>query len=192
MFGPDHPRLSGLGGLAAGAAGKEGVLPGFGAFGTTGAHCFNPAAPAYVRIAGLIETRNTYPVLRYGRQYQRQTSNFGAPFSFPGAGELIAWSRILDDEEVLCIVNGNGGAFRGADVLVDANLNLPSAAGSPWGGAAPFLTVVANSAQLAAGPAYAGSHPVGQQVPEQSRAGSLYVAIRDVAPSEVLALSNRP
>ena len=29
-------------------------------------------------------------------------------------GELIAWSRILDDEEALCIVNGHGAEYRGA------------------------------------------------------------------------------
>ena len=192
MFGPEHPRLSGLGGLAEGAAALDEALPGFGAFGTTGAHCFNLSAPAYVRIAGLIQVRKRYPVLRYGRQYQRQTSNFGAPFSFPGAGELIAWSRILDDEEGLCIVNGHGSDSRGADILVDSNLNVPSASGNPWAGSAPFFTVIANSAQIAEGPAYSGSHPVGQQVPVQTRGDSLYVAIRNMTPSEILVLTNRP
>jgi glycosidase len=192
MFGPDHPRKSGLDGLAAGAAGFDPALPGFGAFGTTGAHCFNPNAAAYVRIAGLIPVRNAYPVLRYGRQYQRQTSNFGAPFALPGPGELIAWSRILDDEEALCIVNGHGTQSRGADVLVDANLNAASAAGKPWGNSAPFLTVVANSAQTAVGAAYAGTHPVGEKLAVQSRDGSLFVSLRNVQPSEVVVLSNRP
>jgi hypothetical protein len=28
--------------------------------------------------------------------------------NLPSQGELIAWSRILDDEETLCIVNGHG------------------------------------------------------------------------------------
>ena len=98
MFGPEHPRKSGLDGLATGSAGIENSLPGFGAFGTTGAHCFNPNSAAYVRIAELIKVRKNFPVLRYGRQYQRPISNFGLPFALPPAGELIAWSRILDDE----------------------------------------------------------------------------------------------
>src|SRR4051794_27839761 len=51
-------------GLVSGAAGFDSNLPGFGAFGTTGAHCFNPKSPAYLRIAALIEVRNQYPVLR--------------------------------------------------------------------------------------------------------------------------------
>jgi glycosidase len=191
MFGPEHPRLSGLGGLAPGAAGFDPAVPGFGPFGTSGAHCFNPSALAYVRISALIDVRNRFPVLRYGRQYQRQTSNFGAPFAFAGPGEIIAWSRILDDEEALCIVNGHGAESRGADVLVDATLNATSTPGNPFAGAPPFFTVIANSAQAAAGPAYSGTHPVGQKLPVQIRDGSSFVSIRGVMPSEVVVLTNR-
>jgi len=192
MFGPEHPRNSGLAGLAPGAAGFDAGMPGFGPFGTTGAHAFNPASAAYTRIAALAKVRAAYPALRSGRQYQRAISNFGAPFAMPAAGEIIAWSRILDDEEELCIVNGNGAQPRGGDVVVDANLNAPTAAGSPWGGAAPYFVVIANSAQTAAGAAYAGTHPVGEHVPVLSRNGSAYVEIRGVAASEVVVLSNRP
>ncbi len=191
MFGPAHPRLSGLAGLAAAAAGEDAGMPGFGPFGTTGAHCFDPGAAAYVRIAALAAVRRAYPVLRYGRQYQRPTSNFGAPFGLPGAGEIIAWSRILDDEEALCVVNGHGAAARGADVVVDASLNAPAAAGSPWGGGAPFLEVVANSAQAAAGAGYTGPHPVGQRLPVLTRGGAAYVEVRGLEASEVLVLVNR-
>ena len=35
----------------------------------------------------------------------------------------MAWSRILDDEEMLCLFNSHGGKSRSADVLVDAVLN---------------------------------------------------------------------
>ena len=192
MFGPQHPRKSGLDGLATGGAGFDNSLPGFGAFGTTGAHCFNPTSPAYVRIAALIEVRKGFPVLRYGRQYQRPMSNFGFPFALPSAGELIAWSRILDDEEALCIVNGHGNEARGGDVVVDTNLNSPSAAGDPFRGVTPFLTVIANSAQAAVGSAYAGPHPVGEKIPVKNRNGSAFVEIRDLPPSEVVVLTNRP
>jgi hypothetical protein len=41
-------------------------------------------------------------------------SIFGFPFALPSAGELIAWSRILDDEEALCILNGHGNEARAA------------------------------------------------------------------------------
>lgn len=189
MFGPLHPRASGSAGLTQ----QDQGLPGFGPFGTVGAHCFNPRSPAYVRIAALAAVRRQSPTLRYGRQYQRPISNFGRPFSLPGPGELIAWSRILDDEEVLCVVNGHGTDARGGDVLVDANLSSTSAAGQPWGANAPFLRVIGNSAQAFDGPTYAGSHPVGSDLPVRRRAdGSAYVELRGVGPSEVLVLTGRP
>ena len=191
MFGPQHPRKSGLDGLAAGSAGFDNSLPGFGAFGTAGAHCFNPTSAAYIRIAELIKVRKDFPVLRYGRQYQRPISNFGFPFALPPAGELIAWSRILDDEEALCIVNGHGNEVRGGDVVVDINLNSSSAAGDPFRGGTPFLSVIANSAQAAVGSAYTGPHPVGEKVPVKNRNGSAFVEIRDLPPSEVVVLTNR-
>jgi glycosidase len=191
MFGPEHPRLSGLAGLTAGSAGFDPGIPGFGPFGTSGAHCFNPQAPAYVRIAALSAVRAQFPSLRYGRQYQRPISNFGADFALPPAGELIAWSRILDDEETLCVVNGHGTEARGGDVAVDVALNSSSAPADPWNGAAPFFEVVANSSQAAAGTTYTGTHPIGSRVSVSTRNGAAFIAVRGVAPSEVLVLINR-
>jgi glycosidase len=181
MFGPEHPRRPGLAGRQPGPAGLDPALPGFGPAGTAGRHCFDPAHPAYRRIAALAAVRSRFPVLRYGRQYPRPISNFGSPFAPAAAGELITWSRVLDDEEALCVVNGHGTAARGADVLVDAAFNV--------GG---LFEVVANSAQAAAGAGYAGPHPVGQQLPVRVRDGTALVEIRDLPPSEVLVLSNRP
>jgi hypothetical protein len=123
-------------GLGSSADGLD-TSPGFGPFGTSGAHAFDQNSAAFVRIAALIHVRSSYPSLRYGRQYQRGISNFASPFALPNAGELIAWSRILDDEEVLCIVNGHGTALRGGDVLIDPDLNSPQAPGDPWSGGAP-------------------------------------------------------
>jgi glycosidase len=183
MFGPVHPRRSGRAGIDSGGQALDPDLPGFGPFGTVGAHCFDTRSPAYIRIAALAEVRRRFPVLRYGRQYQRPISNFGGPFSPAGGGELIAWSRLLDDEEALCIVNGNGAAARGGDVLADAALNA---------GPQSFLEIVANSAHTAAGAAYRGPHPIGQRLPVRLRDGAAYVEIRDLPPSEVLVLVNHP
>ena len=157
-------------------------MPGFGAFGTVGRHCFDTKASAYTRIAALTAVRAQYPVLRYGRQYERQISNFNAPFAYPAGGELITWSRILDDEEALCVVNGHGIAPRGGRVIVDGSLNSASGA---------FFQVVANSAQ-AAEINYAGTHPVGEHVPVQFQGPTAFVQINNVQPSEVLVLINRP
>jgi hypothetical protein len=183
MFGPAHPRRSGRDGLPAGPDGLDTSLPGFGPFGTAGQHCFDPSHPAYVRIAALAATRRAYPVLRYGRQYLRAISLFERPFDLSAPGEIAAWSRILDDEEALCVVNSHGEAARGADILVDATLNPAGAA----------LTVVLNSAQAADPDGYAGTHPVGSRVPVLRKPdGSAFVQIRDVGPSEVLVLVNYP
>jgi hypothetical protein len=91
-------------------------------------------------------------------------------------------------------VNGHGETPRGGDVLVDAKLNA---------GATKTMTVVANTAQAAtsgfaggapkAAPSNTtGSHPVGERIPVKVRDGRAFVQLRDVGPSEVLVLVNRP
>ena len=178
MFGPNHPRASGRAGLAADATDLG--LPGFGPFGTAGGHCFDASHPAYRRIALLLSLRRNYPVLRQGRQYLRPISLFGAPFHAPRGGELLGWSRILDDEEALCIVNTHGTEARGADMLVDASLNV---------GSGQFRVVV-NTAEIAGAPV---THPTGSLLGVQRKPdGTAYLPIRDLPPSEVLVLDNRP
>jgi glycosidase len=196
MFGPAHPRKSGAAGIGSGSGVLDASMLGFGPFGTSGAHAFNKRSPAYVRIASLCQVRRKFPVLRYGRLYPRPLSVLGSAFVGPAAGELIAWSRILDEEEALCIVNGHGNEARGGDVIVDASLNAIDAAGNPWGAAGPAFQVIANSMEAAhnaahAGTAYTGAHAVGERVPVQRRDGACFVSIRGLGPSEVLVLSNR-
>ena len=138
-----------------------------------------PADVPYVRLAALCAVRGRYPVLRVGRQYTRQTRIPGTGFVFQGAGELVAWSRILDNQEALCVVNPNGEAHRGGDVVVSAEL---------WSPGTEF-TVVANTAQAAVQGAFAGSHPVDSKVvvQGQSHAGEpAYIQVRDIPPGEVI------
>jgi hypothetical protein len=161
----------------------DATLPGFGPFGTVGQHCFDEHNPAFVRIAAMTTLRQDFPVLRAGRQYQRPISFLGQPFGVYGPGEIIAWSRILDDEEALCVINGHGTEERGADVLVDATLNPPGST----------MTVVLNTAQTADPQRFAGSHPVGSSVPvRQTSDGTAHVEIRHFSPSEVVVLTNHP
>jgi hypothetical protein len=180
MFGPEHPRRDGRGGLSPAPDGLDANQPGFGPFGTSGQHCFDPLFPAFTRIAALNHVRRAVPAVRYGRQYQRPTSIFEQPFVLRGAGELLAWSRILDDQEALCVVNTHGVEARGANTIVDASLNPGTASG---------FVVVANTAQAAGAPA---SHPIGSTVPvRRSADGTAFVEIRDVGPSEALVLVNQ-
>lgn len=182
MFGPLHPRRSGLEGLQSTNSFDE-QLPGFGPFGTAGAHCFDASFSTYRRIAALAAVRKAFPVLRQGRQYERPISLFNGPFFVRGPGELVAWSRILSDEEALCIINAHGNEPRGGDILVDASLNPESTQ----------MTVIANTVEAAAGSAAGVPHPVGSPVPIKRLAdGTAYVEIRNLPPSEVLVLVNHP
>ncbi len=119
MFGPEHPLASGWAGTQAEV---DTALPGFGPHGTAGWHVFNPGHPLYRRISQLAAVRRDFKPLRRGRQYQRQISCLGSPFVFAGSGELIAWSRVFDDQEVLVVVNPHGVEVRGGKVAVDCRL----------------------------------------------------------------------
>jgi hypothetical protein len=119
MFGPEHPRASGFAGTQ---GARDDALPGFGAFGTAGLHVFDQAHPAFVRIKALIGARKMLRPLRRGRQYRRATSIGGDDFQFHGPGELLAWSRILNDVEVVIAANTNGSAGRGSRIELDSRL----------------------------------------------------------------------
>jgi glycosidase len=187
MFGPANPHQSGRAGLPAAPNNIDRNLPGFGPFGTAGQHCFDANHPAYVRITNLTTLRNQRPVLRYGRQYQRHISLLGGPFvdDYPG-GELVAWSRILNDEEAMCIINAHGTQNRGADVEVSAELNLP-------GSTLQVILNTAEAAAIAAGVGYAGPYPVGSRINvNRTGDGRAFVSILNIPPSEVLVLTNYP
>ncbi len=176
MFGAEHPKAPGKVGLTS----YDDNLPGFGAFGTIGYHCFNQKHPAFIRIKHLIEIRKKYPALSYGREYLRQISNFGYDFTDSKCGEIIAWSRILDDEEVLCIVNSNGQDRRGGDIQVDANISLLY----------PDFYIIANTEEIAG--INNKTNTIGSVLKVKHKFdGTAYLEIRDVGPSEVIILTNK-
>ncbi|WP_416669821.1 hypothetical protein [Egbenema bharatensis] len=177
---PEHPRQSGVAGVQA----LDQNLPGFGPFGTAGAHCFNPSHPAFVRIAAMTAIRQQFPVLRLGRQYLRPIAIpfLNLPFGHHRrSGEIVGWSRILDDEEAVCVLNSHGTNSRGARVLVDPNLN-------PIGSS---MTVILNTAE-AGNPGYTGPHKVKSMVTVQRKDGAAYVEIQSIPASECLILVNHP
>jgi hypothetical protein len=101
----------------------------FGTFSTESFHFFKQDHPTYLRIAAIVRIRNRHDqiglALRRGRQYLRQTSFLDRPFSIPGRGEFIGWSRILHQQEVLEALNISGTEQRSDHVTVDARLNPP-------------------------------------------------------------------
>jgi len=96
----------------------------FGAFETKGCHFFNSEHPAYIRISAIAKIRQREDkiglALRRGRQYFRETSSGNSIFSYPRSGELVAWSRILVDKEVVMVLNTNGVESRGAEITINA------------------------------------------------------------------------
>lgn len=97
----------------------------FGAFGTEGHHFFNTEHLIYRGTAKLIAIRNREPALRYGRQYFRDVSGDGihfGPNTLPGG--VIAFSRVLDTDEVLVVINLDDKP-RDDRVSVDGNLTPP-------------------------------------------------------------------
>jgi hypothetical protein len=99
----------------------------FGAFQTAGCHFFDIDHPTYVRIAAIARIRNRRDLigkaLRQGHHYLRKTSFCEQPFSIPPQGELVAWSQVLFNTEVLMALNTHALEDRGAEVTVDANLH---------------------------------------------------------------------
>jgi glycosidase len=100
----------------------------FGGFGTSGCHFFDEHHPAYLRIAAIarVVTRSDRVgmALRRGRQYPRE-AKFASEYLPPRAGEIVAWSRLLFDQEVVIALNTHGTATRGAFVTVDRSLHPP-------------------------------------------------------------------
>jgi glycosidase len=182
MFGPERPRARHDHDLDTQIRETDATLPGFGPFGTCGFHSFDASSPAYRRIAALCAARARHAVLRIGRQYPRQVRLFSPEFRFAPAGELVAWSRLLDTTEALVVVNPNGEAARGGDVIVSAEL---------WTHGDEF-EVIANSAEAAVGSAaYTGAHPVGSRVEVRGRqhdAEPAFVSMSPIGPAEVVVL----
>lgn len=83
----------------------------------------------YTQIAKMIAARNTQPALRYGRFYFRPISGDSVNFGMsPYPGGVLAWSRILNDEEVLIVANTNTSQSETVDVILEMTLSKPGAA----------------------------------------------------------------
>ncbi|MDD5673960.1 MAG: alpha-amylase family glycosyl hydrolase [Chitinivibrionales bacterium] len=177
MFGPQHPRAAGFAGTGSDPATSlaAGVV-GFGPHGTAGRHVFNPGHPIYKRVSQLANCRAAFKPLRRGRQYQRQTRFLNNPFAFYGAGEIMAWSRVFDDQEVLVVINPHGTAARGAQIIVDRNL-------SPGG-----MTIVLNTDPSAPSGMQAGATVA---VNNDNQTCSVALDAWLLGPSEVVVLANK-
>ncbi len=101
----------------------------FGPFETTGCHFFDTTHPTFLRTAAIGRLRTgSDPIglaLRRGQFFPRETSILQGPFAIHGAGELVAWSRLFRDREVLVVINTHAHETRGAEITIDAGLHPP-------------------------------------------------------------------
>ena len=100
----------------------------FGAFRSKNVHFFKEENLWYPEIAKMIKVRNQHLPLRRGRQYLRQISTNGIDFAFPvyagnHLNSIIAWSRILDNKEILCAFNTDTENETIAYVTIDNDLH---------------------------------------------------------------------
>jgi glycosidase len=114
---------------------------------------FNMAHPVATACQQLTATRQAEPALRYGRQYFRPISGDGRHFGIsPYPGGLLAFSRILNDREVLIVANTNTSQDWTGEVIVDRDLN-------PAG--ASYQVLYSNKAAAAPAPSPVADKPAG-------------------------------
>jgi glycosidase len=97
----------------------------WGAFNSSGVHFFNASHEIYQGIAAIARIRGQQSALRYGRQYFREISGNGIDFGHPLDGHCsLAFSRILDTEEILVAMNLDNQQ-RNDFITVDYKLSAP-------------------------------------------------------------------
>jgi glycosidase len=100
----------------------------FGAFRSEGRHFFDEDTRLFQAVGKMSELRKKHRALRRGRQYLREISANGKDFGFPRVlsgrmKSIVAWSRILAEQELLCAINTDTENSTTAYVTIDANLH---------------------------------------------------------------------
>jgi glycosidase len=82
----------------------------------------------YTALQKLAAVRNSEPALRYGRFYFRPISGDSVNFGIsPYPGGILAWSRILNDQEVIVVANTSTTLTQSVDVILEIVLSTPGA-----------------------------------------------------------------
>ena len=85
---------------------------------------FNMSHPIYVALQQVLKVRANQPALRYGRQYFRPISGNGRDFGLsPYPSGVLAFSRILNDQEILFVANINRQADFNGEIIIDRQLH---------------------------------------------------------------------
>jgi hypothetical protein len=89
---------------------------------------FNEDQPVYRQLAEIHKLRSDQLTLRRGRQFLRQISGDSVNFGFPEKMNgrilsIVPWSRIFNDNELLCAINKDPDQDRTAFVTIDHDLH---------------------------------------------------------------------
>jgi glycosidase len=89
-----------------------------------------PAFPTggtfYVALQAIAKVRAAVPALRYGRYYFRPISGDGVNFGVsPYPGGVLAWSRILNDTEIVLVANTSTTQAASINVILEVSLSKP-------------------------------------------------------------------
>jgi glycosidase len=84
----------------------------------------DPQHDYYRLLSALSALRDRHPALRYGRQYFRELTGNDTDFGYSEyCGGILAFSRILNDAELLIVANTNQSETVPVHVVVDRHLN---------------------------------------------------------------------
>jgi glycosidase len=88
------------------------------------ANAFDTASPFYTALQQIAAVRMSENALRYGRLYFREVSGNGVDFG-PSTGPqgILAFSRILSNQEIVVVANSSGSRNFAGKVLVDIDIN---------------------------------------------------------------------
>lgn len=87
-------------------------------------NALNPKSRIYREIATIANIRKQTPALRFGRMYMRKSSTDGKAFEMPARHDcMVAFSRILFDEEMLIVYNDSTTLDDEEYICVDRLLN---------------------------------------------------------------------
>ncbi|MGB8347864.1 MAG: alpha-amylase family glycosyl hydrolase [Ktedonobacteraceae bacterium] len=148
---------------------------------------FNHQDRFYAAVAQIAALRNSQPALRYGRHYFRPLSGDGTQFGISTtAPGVLAFSRILDDREIVIVANTSTQESWSGEVIIDISLN---AAGQS------YTILFSNKAQPAA-PAEVAAKAAGSVAVTNSDGsvtnGPLLVVPVNLQPMEVQILLQHP
>jgi glycosidase len=87
---------------------------------------FDRGNPFYQAIRSIAGVRRAQPALRYGRQYFRPVSGDGTHYGVSAfQGGILAFSRILNDQEIVVAANTSENQRIAVDVIIERQLSRP-------------------------------------------------------------------